>query len=91
KKFQYDVFGSILLAIIAVLPIAAFLGILLIAGLMSDPSLVVVSKPLFSTMRWVFMMVPFVACLSPAIVFFFNFSAESHVLVMSKLSEKRSV
>jgi hypothetical protein len=87
KKFQCDVFGSILLALIAVIPIAALLGILSIVGLMSDPSLVVVSKPLFSTMRWIFIMIPFVAFLTPAIVFFFNFSAEAHVLSMKKVSE----
>lgn len=90
RKFQFDVFGNVLLALIAVLPIASFLGILSVAGLMSDPSLVVVSKPLFSTMRWVFIMVPFLACLTPAIVFFFNFSAEAHVLTMKKISERQA-
>ncbi len=90
KKFQYDIFGNVLLAIIAVFPIAIFLGILSVAGLMSDPSFVVASKPLFSTMRWVFIMVPFVAFMAPAIVFFFNFSAEAHVLTMKKISEMQT-
>lgn len=81
-KFKSNVFGSLLLATIAVLPIAALIGILTTAELLSDPLLVVASKPLFSTMRWVFIMIPFAAVLTPAIIFFFNFSAEAHVLAM---------
>lgn len=84
-KFTSDVFGSILLALIGVFPIVALIGILCLAGILSDPSHVVAAKPFYTTMRWVFMMVPFVACLTPAIIFFFNFAAEAHVLAMKKM------
>jgi len=36
-----------------------------------------------------FIMIPFVAILSPAVVFFFNFSAEAHAFIHKKLKEPK--
>lgn len=87
KKFKCDVFANILLALVASLPILSLLAVLSVAGMMSETSTVAITKPLFSTMRWVFIMVPFVACLTPAVIFFFNFSAEAHVLLMKRVAD----
>ncbi len=38
-------------------------------------------KPVYSVVQSFFVMIPFTALLSPAVVFFFNFAAESHVLM----------
>lgn len=89
KRFQHDVFGNLLLAITALLPLLTFLVLLSIAGVMAGSLEVATAKPLFSTMRWLFMMIPFVAILTPSIIFFFNFAAESHVLMIKVTKEKK--
>ncbi|MES2123025.1 MAG: hypothetical protein V4492_09700, partial [Chlamydiota bacterium] len=39
------------------------------------------------SLQWFFIMLPFSALLTPALIFFFNFAAESHVLMLKKMQE----
>jgi hypothetical protein len=38
-----------------------------------------------TVLKWFFIMLPFTAFLTPAVIFFFNFAAESHVLMQKQL------
>ncbi|MEC7839587.1 MAG: hypothetical protein VX777_06075 [Chlamydiota bacterium] len=89
-KFNNDIFSNVTLGVIAVLPLALILGVLTLAGIMSGPACLPCKTPLFTTLRWFILMVPFVAFLAPALIFFFNFAAESHVLLLKKVRRKSS-
>lgn len=90
KRVESDVFGNLLLAVIAVAPLFVVLGILMLAGFMSGTACVGCTNPLFVVLRWFFIMIPFVAALAPTVIFFFNFAAESHVLFVKFLKEKET-
>lgn len=81
RRFKYDLFSNIFLACIAIIPLAFVLGMLSLAGSMTGTRCFVCTNPLFAALRWFFIMIPFVAVLTPALIFFFNFAAESHVLI----------
>lgn len=87
-RFKHDIFLNLFLAVIAVLPLTAVLGILIFAGFMTGGAALPTNFPLFVVMRWFFIMIPFVAILSPAVVFFFNFAAESHVLLIKDAKQQ---
>lgn len=88
NRFKHDIFSNLLLALIAVSPLFAILGLLTLAGLMSETGCLTCREPLFIVLRWFFIMIPFVAALAPAVIFFFNFAAESHVFLLKEFKEK---
>lgn len=69
-----------------IMPLVAFFPLLLVVGFLSLSAVVtqmmyVESMQIFSiALRWFFMMLPFCALLTPAIIFFFNFACEAHIL-----------
>lgn len=87
ERIRLDVFGNLLLMVVALAPSLVVGGILMTAGYLSASSGIDVESVLHVSLEWFFMMIPFVALLSPAIVFFFNFAAESHVLMHRKVQE----
>lgn len=80
KRLRGDAFSNILLAITAVLPLVFISALLVLAALMTGSMCASCESPLHSVLQWFFIMIPFTALLSPAVVFFFNFAAEAHVL-----------
>lgn len=84
KRLKNDIFSNIFLAIIAVLPLLFILGLLILAGFLTGAVCYGCEKPIYNVLQWFFMMIPFTAILSPAVIFFFNFAAESHVLLLKK-------
>lgn len=89
KRFQYDVFLNLLLACIAALPLAFILGLLVTAALLTGAVCYNCDDAVHIVLQWFFMMIPFTALLAPAVVFFFNFAAESHVLFQKRLAPAR--
>lgn len=87
KRFKYDIFSNLFLIGIAIMPIFALLAVLTIAALLTGSLCYPCSTPVHTVLMWFFMMIPFTAILAPAVVFFFNFAAESHVLIMKKQRE----
>ncbi len=81
RRFQGDVFTNLLLGGIAVLPLIVCLGVLTGAALLTESMCLACDKPVYSAVQSFFVMIPFAALLSPAVIFFFNFAAESHVLM----------
>jgi hypothetical protein len=85
KRLKGDVFSNILLALIATFPLLFFVGLLLLAAFLTGTICYACATPFHTVLQWFFIMIPFTALLSPAVVFFFNFAAESHVLIQRSL------
>jgi hypothetical protein len=78
-----QLFSSILMFLIGVLPLLFMGGFLYLAAHLTNTSFSFSDKALGVAMEWFFIMIPFAALLSPAVVFFFNFSTESYALLQS--------
>lgn len=87
RRFKEDLFLNILLAFIGILPLIAIGTLLVCTSILTGSVYVNYEKPIYHVIQWFFMMIPFAVFLAPATVFFFNFAAESHVL-MAKQSKK---
>lgn len=84
SRFKKDVFSNVLLITISLAPLTVLLVILSVALMMTHALCTACSTPTQTVLTWFVTMIPFTAALTPAVVFFFNFSAESHVLMMKK-------
>jgi hypothetical protein len=87
KRFQSDIFSNLFLAFIAVMPLLLFIGLLILSAVMTGSVCYACENPLHTVLQWFFIMIPFTAILSPAVIFFFNFAAEAHVLLQKQLRE----
>ncbi len=84
NRLQKDPFSNFLFAIIASLPLLFVVGILSIAAFLTGTICYVCEQPIYTVLQWFVIMIPFTALLTPAIVFFFNFAAEAHVLLQKE-------
>ncbi len=85
KRIKGDMFSNVLLGILAVLPLLTLFGLLLLAWVLTGTVCFACTEPMHVVLQWFIMMIPFAACLSPAVIFFFNFATEAHVLLQRKL------
>lgn len=85
KRFKNDIFSNLFLVSIATLPLIFIVGLLILAGFLTGAVCYTCESPTQNVLQWFFIMIPFTAVLTPAVVFFFNFAAESHVLIMKEL------
>lgn len=83
-RFNENPFITFILPLIGILPVLFLAGLLSLAAVVTQIMYVDAEAPLSAALKWFFMMLPFSILLSPAIVFFFNFSAESYVLMQRK-------
>lgn len=79
--FQGQLLTSIALFLLALIPILFVSGLLSLSALLTN---VAPEKPLSVAFEWFFIMIPFSAVLTPAVIFFFNFAAESYQLLQPK-------
>ena len=84
NRLKSDVFTNVLLAFVAVIPLLAVSGILVLAAFLTGNVCYTCENPLHNVLQWFFIMIPFTALLAPAVVFFFNFAAEAHVMMQKK-------
>lgn len=89
QKFKSDLFSNLLLFFIGLLPLTFYLGMLLLAVLLTGNLCTICNDSMQTVLQWFFIMIPFTAALSPAIIFFFNFAAEAHVLLQRKIKSGR--
>lgn len=87
SRLKKDVFSNVLLSLIASFPLWIVGGILVLAAWMSGSVCFACETPIHQVLQWFFTMIPFTAVLAPAVIFFFNFAAESHVLIVKKSRE----
>lgn len=81
QRVKNDLFSNVLLGIIAIIPLLIFVGIMVLAAFMTGKVCYECANPLQHVLQWFFIMIPFTTLLSPVVVFYFNFAAESHVLL----------
>jgi hypothetical protein len=87
RRLSGDLFSNLALGTIALLPLVAVAGFLLLAAFLTGSVGYVSEHPLQNVLQWFFIMIPFTILLSPAVVFFFNFAAEAHVLASQQKQE----
>ncbi|CDZ80519.1 hypothetical protein BN1013_01033 [Candidatus Rubidus massiliensis] len=87
KRLKFDVFSNLFLAGLGTFPLLFILSLLILAALLTGSVYQNNASSISDVLEWFFIMIPFTAILTPAIVFFFNFAAESHVLLMKKIKE----
>lgn len=85
RRLQGDVFSNMVLFIVGIIPLLFYVGLLLGSALLTGNICAVCDDTLHTVLQWFFIMLPFTALLAPAVIFFFNFAAESHVLMQKKL------
>ena len=83
-------FDSLVLLFIACLPASIIGGILCLSAMLTNVSFSIAEKSLSVALEWFFIMLPFCAILSPTVIFFFNFSAESYQLLQGSGHSSRS-
>lgn len=86
-QLKENPFLAFILPLIGIVPILFVAGLLTLAAVVTNLMYVEGSGPLATALQWFFMMLPFSILLSPAVVFFFNFSAESYVLIQRKFKK----
>lgn len=81
NAFRLRMLSSLSLLFIGLVPIGALVGLLSLAALLTNGSFLIAEHSLSVALEWFFIMLPFCAVLTPAVVFFFNFAAESYQLL----------
>lgn len=87
RRFTGDLYRNLALFKIAMLPLVFYVGFLLLSLFMTGSLCAGCDDPVHSTLEGFFIMVPFTALLAPAVIFFFNFAAEAHVLTQKNRVE----
>ncbi len=80
-------FVSFVLLLIGLLPLLLVVGVLSLAAVVTQILYIETTHGLTIALKWFFIMLPFCALLTPAVVFFFNFSAESYALIYKRLQK----
>lgn len=88
KRLEKDPFANFVLLLIALLPLVLVVSLLLLAASLTGSMCLECQSPLHTILKWFFIMVPFTAFLTPAVIFFFNFAAEAHVLMQKQIIQK---
>lgn len=86
RRLKENPFLNIILAVLAILPFVMIITLLIVAAVITGVVCYGCESPVHNILQWFFIMIPFAAILAPAVVFFFNFSAEAHVLIAKNLS-----
>ena len=85
RRLQHDPFSNLFFGLVALLPLLLLFGLLILAWVLTGSVCYSCHDPMYIILQWFILMIPFSACLSPAIVFFFNFAAEAHVMLQKQL------
>lgn len=85
KRLEKDPFANLVLILIALIPLGFIISLLTLAAILTGTLCLDTHSSLQTIIKWFFMMVPFAAFLTPAVIFFFNFAAEAHVLIQKQL------
>lgn len=84
NKLEKNLFANLALMFIALLPLVCMVTLLTLAVFLTGTLCVDCNNSIQTVLKWFFIMLPFTAFLTPVVIFFFNFAAESHVLVTQR-------
>jgi len=82
RLVKENFFSHLILFTLAMLPLLFIVGLLSTAAKMTGATFLVSDGALVVALEWFFIMVPFSALLTPAVIFFFNFAAESTLYML---------
>jgi hypothetical protein len=81
KRLERDVLANLILVFMALVPVAIVIVLLSCTVMLTDSLCLECHTPVKTILSWFFMMIPFIAFLTPTVIFFFNFAAEAHVFM----------
>jgi len=84
KKIALKPFDHFFLLILGLIPLLIVIGFLVLAATLTGMTYFVTERTWAIAAQWFIIMIPFAAFLSPVVVFFFNFAAESFVFLQKK-------
>jgi hypothetical protein len=90
-RFKKNFFMHLFLFSLGILPLILVTCFLVLAATLTGMTYVMTERTWTIGLQWFFIMIPFTAFLSPAVVFFFNFAAESFVLIQKNLKNSNTV
>jgi len=79
QHLQGDPFSNLILFMIALIPLVLVLLLVTTAAYLTGTICSECNDALSVVLQWFFVMLPFTALLTPSVIFFFNFAAESYV------------
>ena len=85
ERIKTDVLSNLAMLLLASAPLLLIFALLSIAAELTGSAGFTSHDPLQNVLQWFFIMLPYVALVSPGVVFFFNFAAEAHVHFQSHL------
>lgn len=85
RELRKNPFMSFIMPLAGLLPLLLVVGVLSLAAVVTQILYVDSGHGVSIALKWFFMMLPFCAALTPVVIFFFNFSAESYVLMRKAL------
>lgn len=81
KRVKENLFSHILLFVLAALPTLFIVGLLTLAAKLTGSAFLISKEALAIALEWFFIMIPFAALMTPAVIFFFNFATESYLYI----------
>lgn len=85
RRLRGDLFSNLLLGLIALLPLLLCLLVLSLAAFLTENVCYSCRDPIYHIIQLFIIMIPFTALLAPAVIFFFNFATEAHILIQRNL------
>lgn len=85
KRLERDPFSNFVLVIVALIPLSLVLILLTLAAFLTGSLCLDCPSSSQTILTWFFIMFPFTAFLTPAVIFFFNFAAEAYILMQKQL------
>jgi hypothetical protein len=83
-KIYHQPYIHLKLLVLGMLPLIVMVAFLVSAATLTGMALFVMERTWAISLQWFFIMIPFAALLTPAVIFFFNFAAESFVLLQRR-------
>lgn len=85
-RLKSNILINIILFILSLLPLMFIVVLLVIAAYLTGLNYLPSGNAFYTVLQWFFIMLPFALVLSPAVIFFFNFAAESFVFFSKQKS-----
>ncbi len=83
NPLKKQIFSAVILFFIGIFPLLFVSSLLSLSAFLTNTSFFSSNHSLSMAMEWFFVMLPFAALITPAVVFFFNFSSESYALLQA--------
>lgn len=85
KRLKFNPFSNFSLLFLGLVPLFFLTGLMALSAILTGKSYFEAEKTIEVGFQWFFIMLPFSILLAPAVIFFFNFAAECHALMLKKM------